>query len=685
MAAVAVSRLSLTSACALLAACTGNMSTSAPDAGGRPVEPGSDGAVSVDSAGPDAGPTDAGPACTAEPSSSTLVFDGSDDHVTMGAAPELGLTELTVEAWVRRDGRGRTAGTGVGGVTIVPIAGKGRGERDGSNVDCNYAFGFSGEVLAADFEDMASGANHPVTGVTPIPMGEWHHVAASYDGTTWRLYVDGRLDAERTVNATPRGDSIQHFGIGALFNSTGVAAGALHGAVDELRVWDHARSEAEIAGAMRTTLASGEGLVGRWALDEADGGAPDSLGSNDGTIEGAVFGSPGAALDAGEPPTMTPLSPLDRAELAGPTADLAVELGDPDSDAFAVTFHARELTMEDDFTIVVMPDTQIYTIQGRGLERYFRDQTQWIVDNRDAYDIAAVIHNGDIVQRADRPYEWNVADGAMSTLEPALPLMPDGVPFIVAVGNHDQGPPLGTTDDTANYNRYFGVSRFAGRAYYGGHYGRDNDESFITFNAGGLDFVVVALQFDTTPSAAVLDWARQVFESHPSAFGILDSHYIVNRDGSFGPQGQAIYDALRDVDNLQLMTSGHLTDEAHRTDDHMGNVIHSMLADYQGWTDGGQGYMRIWEFSPANDELTVRTYSPTLDAWETDADSEFTLPVDLSGAGGPFAEVAVLDRATGGASVSIDVEPGRVYEWYAEVTDCAHTVRTPVMRFTTSP
>ena len=669
----------------LLAGCTGSVSTGAPDAGRPPVEPGTDGAVPADAGDLDAAPSDAGPACTAEPSTSALIFDGADDRVSMGVAPELGLTELTIEAWVRRDGRGRTAGTGVGGVTIVPIAGKGRGERDGENVDCNYAFGFSGEVIAADFEDMASGANHPIIGVTPIPIGEWRHVAASYDGSTWRLFVDGRLDAERTVSATPRGDSIQHFGIGALFNSSGTPAGALHGAVDELRVWDHARSEAEIAASMRMALASGEGLVGRWALDEADGAAPDSLGTNDGTIDGAAWGSPGAALDSGEPPAVTPLSPLDRAELTGPTVDLAVEVGDADSDAFAVTFHARELTMEDDFTIVVMPDTQIYTIEGRGLERYFRDQTQWIVENRDAYDIAAVIHNGDIVQRADRLYEWRVADGAMSTLEAPIDLMPDGVPYIVAVGNHDQGPPLGTTDDTGNYNTYFGVSRFAGRAYYGGHYGRDNDESFITFNAGGLDFVVVALQFDTTPSAAVLDWARQVFEQHPNAFGILDSHYIVNRDGSFGPQGQAIYDALRDVDNLQLMTCGHLSAEAHRTDDHMGNVMHSMLADYQGRTDGGGGSMRIWELSPANDELTVRTYSPTLDVWETDADSEFTLPVDLSGAGGPFTEVGSFDRMTEGASVSFDVEPGRVYEWYAEVTDCAHTVRTNVMRFTTSP
>jgi molybdenum cofactor biosynthesis protein MoaC len=35
----------------------------------------------------------------------------------------------------------------VGGLQLVPIAGKGRGEADGSTKDCNYTFGFWGDVL----------------------------------------------------------------------------------------------------------------------------------------------------------------------------------------------------------------------------------------------------------------------------------------------------------------------------------------------------------------------------------------------------------------------------------------------------------------------------------------------------------------------------------------------------------
>ena len=148
-----------------------------------------------------------GPACSGEiqrGDPSSLVFDGVDDHVTMGTAPSLGLEKFTLEAWVKRDGAGVPFGTGVGGLSLVPIMGKGRGENDGTTADCNYAFGFAGDVLGADFEDSATGANHPVLGKKRIAIGEWHHVAATYDGTTWRLFVDGALDGEAAANAAPR-------------------------------------------------------------------------------------------------------------------------------------------------------------------------------------------------------------------------------------------------------------------------------------------------------------------------------------------------------------------------------------------------------------------------------------------------------------------------------------------------
>jgi hypothetical protein len=386
--------------------------------------------------------------------------------------------------------------------------------------------------------------------------------------------------------------------------------------------------------------------------------------------------------DPGAPPTVIARGP--GASVTGESAELEIEIADADSDRFAVTFYGREITEEDDFTIVVLPDTQYYADTPRGWQRYFYDQTAWADAHREDYDIVAVIHNGDVVEHGNRDVPaWQVADRAFRTIEAAYAGFPQGIPYSISVGNHDQSP-LNSFGGTARFNEYFGVSRFSGRAYYGGHYGGNNDESYITFSAHGLDFVVVSLQFATAPHPEIIAWARSIFEMYPEHFGILNSHYILNSDASFGTYGRTIYDGLRDVDNLQLMTCGHISAESRRSDDFEGNVVHSMLADYQSRAQGGSGYMRIWEFSPANDELTVRTYSPSLGVWETDGNSEFTLPVDLSGSGGPFVDLARIDPGGRLVSTTIDgLTPGRIYEWYARVSDCDHTVETTVARFRT--
>lgn len=691
LARVRSSTLFLSSVLALLGlsalpGCGGDLDTDARDAGTTPRDsggPGTDGDVVPD----DAGPADAGaPACAEGPPRGALAFDGTDDHVTMGRAPALGLEQFTVEAWVRRDGRGAAAGTGVGGLSLVPIAGKGRGENDDTVKNCNYAFGFVGDVLGADFEDMADGGNHPVLGRTRVGFGEWHHVAATYDGTTWRLYLDGVLDGTARADATPRHDSIQHFGVGTALDSAGTPAGRLDGAISELRVWSRARTAAEIEAARFERIETDDGLVGRWSFHEGDGAGTDSAGDLDATITGATWVDSGPTLERGLPPVVAGAAPTDGLAVTGTSVELALDVDDPEGETLDVSFHVRALGEDDDFTIVVLPDTQYYTVDSRNLERFFYDQTQWVIDNHDAYDIRAVIHNGDLVNNGDdEPFQWRVADRAMSTLEDALPALADGIPYGVAVGNHDQTV-RGVPGRAVSYNANFGVARFQGRSYYGGRYGSENNNnSWFTFSAGGLDFIVVNLEYDTSPDAAVLAWARRIFQTHPEHFGILNSHSIVSGSGAFTDAGQGIYNGVRAVQNLHLMTCGHISAEARRTDTHEGHPIISMLADYQSRDQGGGGHMRIWELSPANGEMTVRTYSPTLDRWETDGNSEFTLRIPLRGAGGAFSEAAsVMDVTTRATATIADLEPGRVYEWYATVSDCEHTVRTPVARFTTT-
>jgi hypothetical protein len=196
-----------------------------------------------------------------------LQFNGSTQYVTFGPAPALGAAQFTLETWFNRSGAGVGTSTGNGGIaSAIPLVTKGRAEAEASNVDMNYFLGIdaSSGKLVADFEEGAGqptpGLNHPVSGNTVITSGVWHHAAATYDGHTWKLYLDGKLDGSLTVSASgtisPRSDSIQHAGLGTAMTSTGAAAGFFQGTMDEARIWNVARTGAQIRASKDTEIAS---------------------------------------------------------------------------------------------------------------------------------------------------------------------------------------------------------------------------------------------------------------------------------------------------------------------------------------------------------------------------------------------------------------------------------------------
>ena len=257
-----------------------------------------------------------------------LKLGGTNAYATFGAAPQLGASTFTLEAWIRRDGPGVATLTGSGGVTAVPLITKGMAETEGGTVDMNYFLGISAATgkLAADFEDTATGGNHPINGTAAIPAdGSWHHVAATYDGTTWQLYVDGTLDATLSVGAfTPRFDSIQHAAIGTALNSTGGVGsqtqGFFNGVLDEVRIWNYARTPAQILSGTNREILAANGLLGRFGLNEGTGTAvASSVGPVTGTIVGsnwswvsgaAMAGAPNAAPEVAAGPDQTVTLPV---------------------------------------------------------------------------------------------------------------------------------------------------------------------------------------------------------------------------------------------------------------------------------------------------------------------------------------------------------------------------------------
>ena len=301
------------------------------------------------------------------------------------------------------------------------------------------------------------------------------------------------------------------------------------------------------------------------------------------------------------------------------------------------------------FAIVPIPDTQFYTGQiNGGNNSIFKSQANWILSNKNALNIKYLTHLGDCVQNGDAAFaeiEWMRADTSMAIIEdPVSTQLPFGIPYGISVGNHDQSP-IGNASGTTNlFNQYFGVNRFAGRDYYGGHYGTNNDNNYQFFSAGGMDFIAINLEYDPLSDSQVLDWADNLLKAYPNRKAIISSHYILTADGSFGPLGQAIYDKLKVNPNLFLMLCGHINPdgETRRSDTFNGNTIHTLLSNYQDRLNGGNGWLRYLEFMPDKGKILVSTYSPTLDQYETDPNSRFVLDY-----------IMPLDTITGGLSYAL--------------------------------
>ncbi len=278
------------------------------------------------------------------------------------------------------------------------------------------------------------------------------------------------------------------------------------------------------------------------------------------------------------------------------------------------------------FTIIAMPDTQHYCDDGPTAELIFSAQTQWIVDNKASKNIVFVTGLGDIVQDANNEDHWDLADEAYSLIEdPVTTSLTDGIPYGLVVGNHDQWPKR-TTGATTEFNTHFGVSRFSSRGYYGGGYpATKNDNSYQLFSAGpGLDFIIIHIEFDESDPPSqhqldVLDWADGLLTTYSDRRAIISSHFLIengnqaNGGADWGDQGGEIFDALKDHENLFLMLGGHIATEGEREDvGTNGNPIYTLLSDYQNQVNGGNGWLRILEFSPGTNEITVSTFSPTI-------------------------------------------------------------------------
>ena len=236
-----------------------------------------------------------------KPDNHVLSLDGNGSYVRLPSGIFDGLTEATVEGWVRWESfEDHSRFFDFGTVTDSEWRSI-RVEVDSTRIP---TLRFC--ITKGDTSDQT------VVEVQGIPpLGRWCHVAAVSGSAGMKLYINGILLGEHSCT-----DSFASLGE-TKNNNLGMTSGgssgsdSFHGQMDEVRVWGVARTQEQIQETMyRQLTGSEEGLVGLWNFEGVGASVTDATGhGHHGTLHGEArhiamdIGddlSPGIRIDVGK-------------------------------------------------------------------------------------------------------------------------------------------------------------------------------------------------------------------------------------------------------------------------------------------------------------------------------------------------------------------------------------------------
>lgn len=203
-----------------------------------------------------------------------LDFDGINDYVNCGNLAPLKISgnNITLEAKVKFK-------------SFAPYVADGNIiNKERNNPDQGYMLR-AGSTGIVNF-NLGNGSwnelNSPANVVT---TGVWYHIAATYDGTTMIIYVDGVQVAATTVVNINFSSPNQNLTLGAW----SYIGRHLNAAVDEVRVWNIARTAAQIQHYMNCELPNPSSQTGLVAYYKFNSGTD---GADNGALNYAIDDSP---------------------------------------------------------------------------------------------------------------------------------------------------------------------------------------------------------------------------------------------------------------------------------------------------------------------------------------------------------------------------------------------------------
>ena len=323
--------------------------------------------------------------------------------------------------------------------------------------------------------------------------------------------------------------------------------------------------------------------------------------------------------------------------------------------------------------LVLIPDTQNYARNARN-QGIYDLMTAWIAENLQTLKLFTVLHVGDLVDQnsienivgyhGNQPgtQQWQAISRAFERLDAKIP-------YINATGNHDYDSVNAELRQT-QFSKYFPLERnpawqgvFVEACPNCASVKTLENAAYALTTPTGRKLLIITLEY--APRDAVLTWARElaardawqnhlvILVTHAYMQSIMRNNNLIRQSTTQNKEhndGQAIWDKLiYPSANIRLVFCGHITgikdpreNVGFRQDkNHLGRTVSQMLFNAQ--TDGGgrqgnggDGWLRILEFSADGQKVTVRTFSPLFAispstqhlAWRTEAYNQFVFEID---------------------------------------------------------
>jgi hypothetical protein len=163
-----------------------------------------------------------------------LSFNGTSSWVTVADSPSLDLTTaMTLEAWVNPNALGTTWRTVLFKTTTGGMVYSLYANQDGTRPVGQVSIGGEQEAV----------------GAAALPLNAWSHLAATFDGSSLRLYVNGALAGTTAVSGTiPASTDALRIGGNSVWPEW------FSGLIDDVRVYDRALTPSEIQADMATPV-----------------------------------------------------------------------------------------------------------------------------------------------------------------------------------------------------------------------------------------------------------------------------------------------------------------------------------------------------------------------------------------------------------------------------------------------